>query len=283
MGEPFFSIITVCYNAGDGLCRAVEDLRMQTCSDYEHVIKDGGSTDGSVDAARALIGDDTKTLLLSSPDGGIYDAMNAAVREARGKYIFFLNCGDCFYDSRVLEDVKRFIEAQGSDGAVNPHGAVGISVEDAIVYGDFALRGEVIRQPRRVDGAYFYRRPLNHQSMFFGRGVFVRHGEFDTAFTIRADHELTLRAYRGGTLFKRIDRVISTYEGGGFSEGSERMEARKNELIMLRERHFSDAERKKYGRSLRCRLSGAASRLRSENAPEWVRRLYRGAANFFNR
>ena len=284
MKIPFFTVITVCYNAGDGLRRAVEALNKQTCGDYQHIIKDGGSTDGSVDSIRHMVDGDGRTVIISCPDNGIYDAMNRALSEAKGRYFYFLNCGDDFYDSCVLEDVKRFIESKSTVDTVNPRekGGVG-ALEDAVIYGDFLLRGEKIRQPERIDAFYLYRRPLNHQSMFFGKGLFKRYGGFDTSFSIRADHEFTLRAYRGGSDFLRIYRVIAVYEGGGFSEREDKKRLRESELETIRRRYFTSDERRKYHVRLLFSFSHLRARLRSEKSPKWVRALYRRCANFFNR
>ena len=280
MEKPFFTVITVCYNAGDGLCAAIDALRRQTCQDYQHIIKDGGSTDGSVDAIRPIIDGDEKTLFIACPDGGIYDAMNQALAEAQGKYIYFLNCGDAFYDESVLSDVKQFIL---NDTVNLPKTGQYTFEGGAVIYGDMMLRGAKIRQPKRVDKFYLFRRPLNHQSMFFSREIFKRFGDFDTAFSIRADHELTVRAYRMGVPFLRIDRIINVYEGGGFSERPDKADLRREELLLIRKRHFTDEERKRFEKRLQCTLSRAASPFRSPDAPEWVRRVYRGVANFFNR
>ena len=298
MNRPFFSVITVCYNAGDRLSDAVKALRAQTCGDYQHIIKDGGSTDGSVESARSLTQGDGRTVIISRPDGGIYDAMNQALSEAEGEYVYFLNCGDTFYDCDVLSDVKRFIEEDLPDGAVNPRKTSeiddrgdrcsndgGMGEKDpfgAVIYGDFMLRGEKIRQPKRIDAFYLFRRPLNHQSAFFSREIFRRLGGFDTIFRIRADHELLVHAYRRGAVFMKIDRLINVYEGGGFSESAEMRDTRRRELIDIRRRHYTEAEIERYGKRLHCRLGGLRSRMSSENNPEMIRKLYRGIANLFN-
>ena len=275
MDRPFFSIITVSFNADDGLRRAVEALMAQTCGDYEHIIKDGGSSDGSVDAIRALAAGDPRINVTVSPDKGIYDAMNQAVALARGEYIYFLNCGDAFADERVLEDVKRFVlEAKEGEDAVNRR--------DSVIYGDFMLRGEIIRQPAQLSKFYLYRRPLNHQSAFFGRGIFEKCGGFDTSLSIRADHELTLRAYCENCGFLKIYRVVAIYEGGGFSERPEKKALRDTELEIIRGRFFTDSERKRLRMLEKCGLPALRKCLRSKKSPRWVRKVYRKIANWFS-
>lgn len=104
-----FSIIVVCYNAGEKLEKTIASIRRQTESDYEIIVQDGLSTDGSVE--RLSAGADLK--LFRERDEGIYDAMNRAVSHAAGKYLFFLNCGDYFADEEALAKVKREIAERG--------------------------------------------------------------------------------------------------------------------------------------------------------------------------
>ena len=106
-----FSIIVVCYNAGEKLRKTIESIRRQTEKDYEIIVQDGLSTDGSVE--RLPAGADLK--ICRERDEGIYDAMNRAVSHAAGAYLFFLNCGDYFADEKVLAKVKQAIkEKKGS-------------------------------------------------------------------------------------------------------------------------------------------------------------------------
>ena len=83
-----FSIIVVCRNAGEKLQKTIASIREQTETDYEIIVQDGLSTDGSVEKLRT--GADLK--LFRERDEGIYDAMNRAVSHAAGQYLFFLNC-----------------------------------------------------------------------------------------------------------------------------------------------------------------------------------------------
>ena len=87
---PFFSIIVVCLNPGEKLLQTLQSIQKQEFRDYEIVLKDGGSTDGSL---QKLDPEQSGLHVVRKPDRGIYDAMNQAVEEAKGHFVFFLNCG----------------------------------------------------------------------------------------------------------------------------------------------------------------------------------------------
>ena len=115
-----FSIIVVCLNAGDKLRETIDSIRSQTEQDYEVIVKDGGSTD---EITLKYFDDELKNLALyhshqfcfvQKKDAGIYDAMNQAISHVQGDYIFFLNCGDVFYDKNVLKRVRERIEQFGA-------------------------------------------------------------------------------------------------------------------------------------------------------------------------
>ena len=96
-----FTVITVAYNAGEKLAQTVTNILQQTYHDYELLIKDGMSDDGSTDT----IEKDDRIRLVSCKDSSIYDAMNQACSYAKGDYYLFLNTGDSFYDKFVLEKI----------------------------------------------------------------------------------------------------------------------------------------------------------------------------------
>lgn len=104
---PLFSIITVCYNAEDTIERTLGSVASQTCGLYEHIVKDGASTDKTLDIAYAHA--DERTIIISEPDKGIYDAMNVALSEARGDYVIFLNAGDKFHSPDTLQHMADAI------------------------------------------------------------------------------------------------------------------------------------------------------------------------------
>ena len=107
-----FSIIVVCLNAGIRLHDTVESIRRQTEEDYEIIVKDGISEDKITTGylrklERESAADGRIRVYRHDKDSGIYDAMNQAVKYCRGDYIFFLNCGDRFYDDQVLVRVRE--------------------------------------------------------------------------------------------------------------------------------------------------------------------------------
>ena len=106
-----FSIIVVSLNAGEELKKTVDSVLAQTYKDYEILIKDGGSEDGSLER----IPGDERIRIVSQPDCSIYDAMNQAVMEAQGDYFLFLNCGDYLYSHLVLGKVAKALAMEPGD------------------------------------------------------------------------------------------------------------------------------------------------------------------------
>ena len=103
------TVITINRNNRNGLQKTVESVASQSYKDYEYVIIDGASTDGSVDIIKRY--SETGAInWVSEPDSGIYNAMNKGISKATGEYLLFLNSGDCFSDSSVLEKIASQIE-----------------------------------------------------------------------------------------------------------------------------------------------------------------------------
>lgn len=211
--EPEFSVLVVCLNPGEKLEKTLDSIRMQTYQNYEIVIKDGLSTDGSLscvkdicDAAKEL----PKLRLIEKKDSGIYDAMNQAVQESKGRYLYFLNCGDIFYNENVLADMAELI-------AGNPSNA-------GIYYGNIyeRLTGREVASNPRMDDFGCYRNVPCHQACFYDRKLLIAH-PFETKYRVRADYEQFLWCFFTKELPEKVsfvygDILIADYEGGGFSE-----------------------------------------------------------------
>lgn len=104
--EPFFSVITVTYNAAAVLPPTLQSVAEQSCKEYEYIVVDGASTDGTLDLVRRA---DVSARIISEPDKGIYDAMNKGMKIARGNYLIFMNAGDAFHDRNTLQAIMESI------------------------------------------------------------------------------------------------------------------------------------------------------------------------------
>ena len=116
-----FSVIVVTLNAGERLLETVNSALSQTYKDFELLVKDGESSDGSLDFLGGI--NDSRIRVVSRKDASIYDAMNQAVTDALGEYYIFMNTGDLFASDKVLAAVAKHLVSNKAD----------------IVYGDFWL------------------------------------------------------------------------------------------------------------------------------------------------
>lgn len=153
-----FSIITVNFNNRDGLLRTIQSVIAQTFRDFEFIVIDGGSTDGSVDVLKEY--DSHINHWVSEPDGGIYQGMNKGIRKAVGEYLNFMNSGDCFYDDHVLQKVTDY----GYD--------VDIITGRDYHYSEEKQMGHASIQPTRMSMITFFTSTLDHQSSFIRRELF---------------------------------------------------------------------------------------------------------------
>jgi glycosyltransferase involved in cell wall biosynthesis len=199
-----FSIITVTYNPGRGLLETVESVLSQSCDDWELIIKDAGSTDGSLD----LLPVDARIKIVKLADEGIYDAMNQAIEYCVGQYVCHLNAGDVFSNGVVLANVRSHIQ----EGDFN------------LLYGFMFNKStnSEVRYPAELSQFFLFRNTICHQAQFLSADLLKRLGGYDVQYQLRADWELCLRANCAGLLRpKRISSVFVDYDGAGVSASSE--------------------------------------------------------------
>lgn len=218
--KPFFSIIVVCLNPGQKLKKTLESIQNQTFRDYEVIVKDGKSNDGSL-ACLTEFPDKEKVRLIEKEDRGIYDAMNQAAARAEGEYIYYLNCGDLFYSGKVLEEMQKFIHSfeEAKKG--------GERKTQGIYYGNIfeRLTGQKVASNPHMDAFGCYRNVPCHQACFYSRELLLAH-PFQLSYQVRADYEQFLWCFFAGkkehkVRFAYVDLLIADYEGGGFSESKE--------------------------------------------------------------
>lgn len=199
-----FSIITVNYNNRDGLRRTIESVAAQTFRDFEFIVIDGGSTDGSADVLREY--DSKIDYWVSERDSGIYNAMNKGIGRAKGEYLNFMNSGDCFYAPDVLERVAAY----GSD-------------KDFIVGRDYhfdekSQLGHASVQPPRLTMAHFFVATLDHQSSFIRRSLFDG-SPYDENYRLVSDWIFfTQKIVAEGRQVQFIPDIVCRREEGGLSE-----------------------------------------------------------------
>lgn len=239
-----FSIIVVALNPGDKLRQTVDSVLSQTYGDYEIVVKDGGSSDGS---SESLPGDE-RIRIFTEPDKSIYDAMNQAVGKAQGDYLLFLNCGDLFYDEKVLEQAAACIEKEQGDAPL-------------VVYGDtYGAKNQVlIATPRKIDGFACYRNIPCHQSCFYAAEL-CRKKPYNPKYRIRADYDHFLWCfYQAGAKMVYLGSTVSSYEGGGYSESRENRRRDKEEHRRITGKYMAPEELAGYRRTMLLTLAPVRS------------------------
>lgn len=226
-----FSIIVVCLNPGEKLNQTLDSILAQTCQDYEIVVKDGGSRDGSIEQMRC----DERICLYTEEDTGIYDAMNQAVSHARGEFVLFMNCGDSFYDEHVLEKAT-----QCTAQSTRP--------DNLVLYGDtYSERTDtMISSAPRITGFTCYRNIPCHQSCIYATRL-CKEKPYDKQYKIRADYDHFLWCYYVAKAeMVHMGVPVSTYEGGGFSESKKNHERDKEEHKLITKNYMPRGELLKY-------------------------------------
>lgn len=197
------SVITVTYNALDMLLETAESVASQDYDDFEYIIVDGASSDGTPDILRKGIKGVSRWI--SEPDHGIYEAMNKGARMASGDYCIFMNAGDRLINGNVLSKVAVFL-----DGS------------DFITGNEIVWDGKDIIFCYRASGSYTLQNLLQssarHQSTFIKRSILIGK-PYDESLRLVSDWKLTLECFiDGGCSFKTVDIDICLFADGGATE-----------------------------------------------------------------
>ncbi|NDW17712.1 glycosyltransferase [Dysgonomonas sp. 216] len=171
---PALSIITVNLNNAKGLQKTIESVVSQTFRDFEFIIIDGGSTDGCLDIINQYA--QHFDYWVSEPDSGVYNAMNKGITKATGKYCHFLNSGDYYTSSDVLEKIF------GSGQSIDAPFITGHQIND---FGDHrTLSPAPNKNLTLID---FFKSTLKHQATFIKRDLFDQYGLYDENLRIVSD------------------------------------------------------------------------------------------------
>ncbi len=235
-----FCIITCTYNAAAQLPRTLDSVRRQTYRNIHHLIVDGQSSDdtlGLLEAYReqcSLTGSHHTITIVSEPDGGLYDAMNKAIRLATGDYLVFLNAGDALTDDTTIERMAHQLLAHGSD------------YRPSVLYGDTNIiddHGTImglrrLRPPSHLTWRSFRKGMLVCHQAFYARTDLARQTPYDLHYRFSADVDWCIRIMRLGeqqglpTHDTRL--ILCNYLDGGMTTKNHRRSLMERFSVMRR-------------------------------------------------
>ena len=204
-----FSVITINYNHKEGLIRTIKSVLCQTCTDFEYIIIDGGSTDGSTEVIKEY--DKNIAHWVSEKDKGVYHAMNKGIAAAKGDYCIFMNSGDCFHSSDALDSVANY--------------------KEDIICGQVSTFPSGHHKPT-ITLVDLLRISLPHQAMFIKRNLLIKH-PYDEKYKILSDWKFCIEnLIIDNCSFRNIEVVIADYESGGISTNSNGLLPKERELVL---------------------------------------------------
>ena len=209
-----YSIITINYNNKEGLEKTIMSVLGQTNNDYQYIIIDGGSTDGSIDVIKRYA--DHIDYWISEPDRGRYNAMNKGIRQATGDYLNFMNSGDTYHNSKVLEEIAS------------------MNYNEDIITGGFHDREKGtshIIQPQEVSLLTMLKETFNHQATFFRKELFQKR-MYDENYIIQSDAKFNLQSIIcDNCSIKTIDYIVADYDFNGISSNTDLVDKEWNKLL----------------------------------------------------
>jgi glycosyltransferase involved in cell wall biosynthesis len=216
--QPLVSIITVVFNGARHVGETIRAIEAQTYPHIEHIVIDGGSTDGTVDILRRH--DGSIGYWASESDNGLYDAMNKGVALVSDpeSYVLFANADDSLHSPDVIARV--IAESRGED----------------LVYGRMLLTDDEISGTagREVTFDDLARQTLCHPATFVRRRIFDSVGKFDTAYVIAADYDHIVRCFAAGVSTRFVDVIVSRMRMGGLSDDRFMLSCRERKNVIRR-------------------------------------------------
>ncbi len=222
------SIITINYNNAEGLRKTLSSVAAQTYRNIEHIIVDGGSTDGSVEVIKEYAERPTpnpslqgrEIIWISEKDNGIYNAMNKGIRKATGDYCQFLNSGDTLAAPDVTERMMAEMDLVNAKRLSLNKDTIDI------LYGDMLKVGIKTRSHRDNSGEndgvtlnMFYRGCLNHSPAYIKRTLFEEYGLYDETLKICSDWKFYMQSIvLGKATTKHVDIIVTHFDMNGISE-----------------------------------------------------------------
>lgn len=199
--KKLLSIVTVCYNCEDLVKKTLDSLIDQTYQDFEYIVIDGNSKDNTLNIIKEHCKKLKNVIIKSEPDNGIYDAMNKGINLATGKFVYFLNIGDEFYNNNVLEKVASNLK------------------DDIIYYGDTIINREKTRvYPNKITPLYFITKGMICHQCIFSPTKFLKKSLFNTNYKYCADEDWLINAIENQKIhYRHLHMIICYYDITGVS------------------------------------------------------------------
>jgi glycosyltransferase involved in cell wall biosynthesis len=217
---PLISIITVAFNNLNGLKKTIRSVQDQNWNNFEHIIIDGGSKDGSKEFLNSL--NRQFSYHVSEPDNGVYEAMNKGIHRAKGEYILFLNSGDEFYNKNALQKVS--LDIKNYDLIYCNQMVVGVNKKYLKTY------------PSTLSFAYFLQDNIPHQATFIKRQLFDTVGLYDEELKIISDWKFFLDCIcKYQVTYLHLDETLVNFYLGGLSSmisNAQIMEREKQRVLL---------------------------------------------------
>lgn len=205
MTKPFFSIITCVYNSEKFLTKNLESVTKQTFKDYEHIIVYSKSKDNSRKIINNYLKTNSKAAVVSTKPNGVASAFNKGIKHSKGKYLFFLNSDDYFYDKNVLMNTNEFLRDNSNLDWV--YGVINVVEENRQSIGIFPSRKMFQIGSKYLLKFFNY---IPHQAVFMKKEVFNKFGKFDVSLKTNMDYDYWLRVSRKSS-WKFYNAVVTSY------------------------------------------------------------------------
>lgn len=217
------SVITVCFESAKTLERTLWSVANQDYPNVEHIVIDGGSSDGSVEILKKFA--PRLAYLVSEPDKGIYDAMNKGLALAQGEVICFLNADDHYASAEVLSQVAKKMQVHRLDALMGDVGYFREQLPQRIVR---RYRSDRFT-PQRLAWGWM---PA-HPALFLRKQVFQKAGQFRTDYQIAGDFEFIVRAFHGNNLrYQHLPEILVRMQTGGASNSGWRSKVLLNQELL---------------------------------------------------
>ena len=222
------TIITINRNNAAGLEKTMHSVATQTFTDFEYIVVDGASTDGSVEVIRRYadtFGDRIKWI--SEPDNGIYSAMNKGISMSDGEYLEFLNSGDSLASNSVVACMNKALEENSFPSIL--YGNMLKDMPNGRIVRDNSFAGE------DTTLLSFYTGTLNHSPAYIKKILFDKYGLYDESLKIVSDWKWYLQAIILGEekpVYADIDVTLFDMHGISETTGSKELIKAEREKVL---------------------------------------------------